>query len=262
VLSALRRALPVFASARILSVVFLPLVGAAAAVVVVAWWTWAPLVDWFAIHWFAAAAAADGTATGWAAYAAAVAVFLAFVALALVLALFAITVLAMPVIVATVAARDFATLERRRGGTFAGSVGNAIVAIGLFVPLWIGSLFLLAVPPLFVVASLLLSAWLNQRLLRYDALAEHADAHELRAVVRGARGKLLGLGLLLAPLSFVPIENFFAPLYAGVAFCYLCLDERGAARLRRRPGSGDGRPRRARTPSRIARRWTNARRST
>ena len=96
------------------------------------------------------------------------------------------------------------------------------MAIGVFVPLWIASLFLLAIPPLFVAVSLLLSAWLNQRLLRYDALAEHADAGELRDIVRGTRGRLLGLGLLLAPLSYVPIVNFFAPLYAGVAFTYLC----------------------------------------
>jgi hypothetical protein len=86
------------------------------------------------------------------------------------------------------------------------------------------------VAALFIATSLLLSAWLNQRLLRYDALAEHADAGELRDIVRGARGRLLGLGLLLAPLSYVPIVNFFAPLYAGVAFTYLCLDELAARR--------------------------------
>ena len=229
-LSALTRALPVFASARILSVVFLPLAGAAVVFVAIAWWTWTPLVDWAALTLFDAPRDATGAPTGWGVIAAALATFLAFVALALVTALVAIAVLAMPMIVNAVAARDFAALERRKGGTFAGSVANALVAIAVFVPLWIASLFLLAVPPLFVAASLVLSAWLNQRLLRYDALAEHADADELRGIVRGARGKLFGLGLLLAPLSYVPIVNFFAPLYAGVAFTYLCLDELAARR--------------------------------
>jgi len=232
VLSALRRALPVFASARILSVVFLPLAGAAVVFVTIAWWTWTPLVDWTAVTLFDAPRGATGVPTGWGVIAAAIATFLAFVALALVTALVAIAVLAMPMIVSAVAARDFVALERRRGGTFAGSVVNAIVAVMVFVPLWIASLFLLAVPPLFVAASLVLSAWLNQRLLRYDALAEHADAGELTDIVRGARGKLFGLGLLLAPLSYVPIVNFFAPLYAGVAFTYLCLDELAARRAR------------------------------
>lgn len=228
--SALTRALPVLASARIVSVVLLPLLGAAVAFFVVAWWTWTPLVDWAAVALFDAPRDGSGTPTGWGVIAAGVAAFAAFVALALVTALVAIAVLAMPVIVNAVAARDYATLERRRGGTFAGSVVNAIIALAVFVPLWIGSLLLLAVPPLFVTMSLVLSAWLNQRLLRYDALAEHADAGELRAVVRGARGKLLGLGLVLAPLSYVPVVNFVAPLYAGVAFTYLCLDELAARR--------------------------------
>jgi len=142
----------------------------------------------------------------------------------------AIAVLAMPVIVRTVAARDYPALERRRGGTLAGSVANAVVAVTVFLPLWLASLLLLAVPPLFVAVSLALSAWLNQRLLRYDALAEHADAAEMRAVFRASRTRLMGLGLLLAPLAYIPVVNLFAPLYAGVAFTFLCLDALAAQR--------------------------------
>jgi len=225
VFSALVRALPVFASVRIWSVILLPLIGAVTVFVAIAWWAWTPLVEWAAVTIFGAPRGVGDVPTGWGVVAAIVATLLAFVALALVTALVAIAVLAMPVIVSAVAARDFPTLERRKGGTFAGSLFNALVATIVFVPLWIGSLFLLAVPPLFVGASLALSAWLSQRLLRYDALSEHADATELRAVVRGARGKLFGLGLVLAPLSYVPVINFVAPLYAGVAFTYLCLGE-------------------------------------
>jgi CysZ protein len=225
VFSALTRALPVFLSARIWSVILLPLIGAAMVFVAIAWWAWTPLVEWTAVTVFGAPRGVGDVPAGWGMVAASVATFLVFVALALVTALIAIAVLAMPVIVSAVAARDFPTLERRRGGTFAGNLLNALVATVVFVPLWIGSLFLLAVPPLFIGASLALSAWLNQRLLRYDALAEHADASELRAVVGGARGKLFGLGLVLAPLSYVPVINFVAPLYAGVAFTYLCLGE-------------------------------------
>ena len=236
-LAALRCALPVLFSARILSVVFLPLAGAALVFVVVAWWTWAPLTQWLALTAFDAPRGAAGVPTGWGVIAAVVATFLGFAAAALVTALVAIAVLAMPVIVRVVAARDYPNLDRRRGGTFAGSIGNAIVTVLVFVPLWIASLLLLALPPVFVVASLVLSAWLNQRLLRYDALAEHADAGELRAVVRESRGRLFGLGLMLAPLSYVPIVNFFAPLYAGVAFTYLCLDALAARRAAATPRS-------------------------
>jgi len=82
----------------------------------------------------------------------------------------------------------------------------------------------------YIAASLLLNAWLNQRLFRYDALALHADREELRQVVRDARGRLFALGLVLAPLSLVPLVNLVAPLYAGIAFAYLCLGELAALR--------------------------------
>ena len=87
----------------------------------------------------------------------------------------------------------------------------------------------------------LLNAWLNQRLFRYDALALHAGRDELPAVIRGARGRLLLLGLLLAPLSLVPFVNLIAPIYAGIAFAYLCLSELAAYRARA-TASRDARP--------------------
>jgi len=46
------------------------------------------------------------------------------------------------------------------------------------------------------------------------------------------RGRLLVLGLVLAPLSLIPLVNLFAPIYAGIAFTYLCLDELAAFRAR------------------------------
>ena len=37
---------------------------------------------------------------------------------------------------------------------------------------------------------------------------------------------------MLAPLSLIPFVNLVAPLYAGVAFSYLCLSELTAWRAR------------------------------
>jgi uncharacterized protein involved in cysteine biosynthesis len=226
VVSALRRAVPVFFSARVVGVFVLPLVLAAAAFIAIGALAWTPLTGWLETAVFAA----ERDGGGWREIAAAVVAFLVFTLAAVATALATIAVIAMPVIVRVVAERDFTTLERRRGGTFAGSLVNAAVALGVFVPAWLASLVLLLAPPLFIAASLALSAWLNQRLLRYDALAEHASAAEMQAIIRGSRWKLLALGLVLAPLSYVPVVNLLAPLYAGVAFTYLCLGELAAAR--------------------------------
>ena len=39
------------------------------------------------------------------------------------------------------------------------------------------------------------------------------------------------LGFVLSPLSLVPIVNLFAPIFAGIAFTCLCLDELAAHRV-------------------------------
>jgi uncharacterized protein involved in cysteine biosynthesis len=137
----------------------------------------------------------------------------------------------MPVIVKAVATRDFPMLEQRRGGTLLGSLRNALVALAVFVPLWILALPLLFLPPVYVVVSLALNAWLTQRMFRYDALAEHASEAEMTTILRERRARLMGLGLALSPLSLVPIVNLLVlPIYGGIAFTELCLAE--VARLR------------------------------
>jgi len=210
---------------RILAVVFAPLVGAALLWSVIAWFAWQPLSRWLANTFL-------GGDAGWSHWAAGAGAALLLMLAALITVLAAVAVLAMPVIVATVAARDYPSLARGNGGTLAGSLGNAMTAIIVFLPLALLALLLLWLPPLFAGVSLLLNAWLNQRLFRYDALALHAGRDELPAVIRGARGRLLLLGLLLAPLSLVPLVNLIAPIYAGIAFAYLCLSELAAYRAR------------------------------
>jgi CysZ protein len=231
VLVALTRALPFLFSGRMLAVMFLPLVGAALLWSLIGWFAWDPLARVLADTLF-------GATKGWGMFGAAMLSALFLMVAAALTALVAIAVLAMPVIVEGVAARDFAALARRRGGTFAGSLLNAAFGIAIFLPLWISSLVLLALPPVYVVATLVLNAWLNQRLFRYDALALHADSDELPAVIRTARGRLFVLGIVLAPLSLIPFVNLIAPLYAGIAFSYLCLDELAAMRSREAASAG------------------------
>jgi uncharacterized protein involved in cysteine biosynthesis len=225
----LQRALPILFTARVIALATLPLVIAALAWIAIGYFAWSPLTA--AVAGFLGAPAAD--AAGWQRFAAQAVALLLFAALAIATALAAVAILAMPVIVRAVAQRDFPALEARRGGTFAGGVRNAIVALLLFVPLWLASLPLLVFPPLYAVAALLLNGWLAQRMFRYDALAEHASADELAVVVAQGAKRLLGLGIALAPLSFIPIVNLWIlPIYAGIAFAELCLDE--LARLRSR----------------------------
>jgi len=144
--------------------------------------------------------------------------FLLFVPLVYLTALFILGVFGMQKMVDHVAARSFAHLERRRGGGTARSVGNGLVALAGMLGLFIVSLPLWLLPPLWPLIPLVILSWGNQRLLRYDALAEHADQAEMARIFRERRGALYLLGFLLALLAYVPFVGFVGPVVFGLAF--------------------------------------------
>jgi hypothetical protein len=168
--------------------------------------------------------------TDWTLIASKVIVYLAFIPLVYMTALVILSIFGMPAMVEHVAKRSYPGLERRHGGSGIGSAWNAVVALlGMFglallsVPLWL-------FPPLWPVIPLLIMAWANQRLLRYDALAEHADAQEMRAIFRERRSGLYLMGFLMALAAYVPLLGFFVPALFALAFIHYLL---GALALRR-----------------------------
>jgi CysZ protein len=144
--------------------------------------------------------------------------FLLFVPLVYLTALFILGVFGMQKMVEHVASRSFPQLERRRGGGTAGSLWNGVVALAGMLAMFIVSIPLWLLPPLWPLIPLAILSWVNQRLLRYDALAEHADAAEMRRVFEERRGSLYLLGFLLALLAYVPFVNFIGPVVFGLAF--------------------------------------------
>jgi hypothetical protein len=143
---------------------------------------------------------------------------LLFVPLVYLTALFILGAFGMQKMVDHVAAHSFPGLERRRGGGSVGSLWNAILVLAGMLLLFILSLPLWLVPPLGPIVLLAILSWVNQRLLRYDALAEHADAAEMARIFRERRGALYLLGFLLALFVYVPVVQFFCPVVFGLAF--------------------------------------------
>jgi hypothetical protein len=85
-----------------------------------------------------------------------------------------------------VVARDYPELEMKHGGTFMGSVWNGLIAVGVFLIIWIITLPLWLIPFGVLVVPTLLSAYLNQRLFMYDALMDHASREEFEQIKTGA----------------------------------------------------------------------------
>ena len=148
---------------------------------------------------------------------------LLFVPLVYLTVLIILGIFGMQAMVEHVARRSYPSLERHRGGSLAGSLWNTVVAlIGLAMlavltaPLWL-------VPPLWPLIPVAVMGWVNQRLLRYDALAEHASREEMRRIFAGRRGAMYLLGVLLALIAYVPVLGFFAPVLFGLAFIHYLL---------------------------------------
>ncbi|MCX7961798.1 MAG: EI24 domain-containing protein [Burkholderiales bacterium] len=161
---------------------------------------------------------------------------LLFVPLVVLTALVILGAFGMPAIVAHVAATRFPALARRGGMSAAASLANSVVALAGMVALGALSLPLWVFPPLWPLIPVAILAWGNQRILRFDALAEHADREEMRALFRAHRGRLYALGFVLALLAYVPVVGLFAPVVVGLAFTHYLLGALEA--LRRAPIDG------------------------
>jgi hypothetical protein len=157
-----------------------------------------------------------------------------FIPLVYVTALFILGIFGMDAMVDYVAARSFPQLERRRGGGVTGSAMNAVAAFLGMLGLFLVSLPLWVVPPLWPVIPVLVLAWVNQRLLRYDALAAHADRDEMRALFRERRGTLYLLGILMAISAFIPLAGFLVPVAFGLGYIHYLL---GALAEKRKAGA-------------------------
>jgi len=198
---------------------------------------WSQAAGWLQLQ-FDQSAAIGWAITVWplslvAAHLAAFLLVLLFIPLVLITAVLIIGVFAMPAMVAHVAERSYPQLERRQGGNFAGSVWNGVAALIWLVLLALLSLPLWFFPPLWPVLPIALFAYLNQRVFRYDALAEHATGWEMETVFRRHRRDLFLLGVALALVGLIPLLGFFAPVYGGLAFIHYCLAR--LAQLREEP---------------------------
>lgn len=232
VLNAIAKALRDLTHPRMLAIVLVPMLGAIVLWVALSWYFWgawtAALSSLFSDTAFARWIAERGLK--WMVEgASAVFVFALVVAATLITAMMITELVAMPVIVSLVE-RQYVHLEKEKSGSIAGSIGNAAFAIGTFgvlwlvtLPLWLTGIGAFLVPPL-------LSAYLNQRLFRYDALAEHASREEYATIVARAKGRLFGLGLALSIVYYIPIVNLIAPVLSGLAFTHLCFAELGRVR--------------------------------
>ncbi|KVO77346.1 hypothetical protein WM28_13650 [Burkholderia ubonensis] len=213
---------------RMLWLTLMPFVVSALFWGVLLWFAWQTLVD-------AARGALDGFALTTALYrvfdliglSQLHAVVAPFVVVALAVPLIVLTVLlliasiSMPVVVKYLSSRQFAALEMKRGGTFVGSMFNAlwtafagIAAFVVTLPLWL-------IPPFFALLPPVIGGWITYRVMTYDALAEHASRDERRALVQRHRWPLIGIGVATGLLGTLPTFIWVSSVWMMVLFPFV-----------------------------------------
>ena len=143
-----------------------------------------------------------------------------FIPLTLICALGFTSIAAMPVMLKHVAGRDYATLAQLGSGSFVGSLFNTLGGLlwflllaALTIPLWFIPVFGALVMPA-------LLGLLNARVLRYDALADHATVEEMRYLLTDRKLAWRALGLGGAALNVVPFFWLFSTTLTGLAFIH------------------------------------------
>lgn len=222
---------------RMLLLTVMPFIVSLAIWGVLLWLGLQPMIDW--LHaWFTAN---DGfgvaaNVLGWFDLGAITSVLVPLIAMWVLLPLMILTalvfvgVLAMPMIVRHVSSRHYPDVERRRGGSIAGSLWIATYSFIIFAVLWLVTLPLSLFPPLTFVIQPLLWGWLTYQVMAYDALAEHADRQEIRDIMRIHRWPLLLIGAVGGAMGAAPTllwlggalsVIFFPVLAAGAIWLYV-----------------------------------------
>lgn len=141
--------------------------------------------------------------------------------LIVVVSLVLVALLMAPALTSLVAERRFPALERKRGGSFFGSLMwslfstlLALVALLVSIPLWL-------IPPLILILPPLIWGWLTYRVMAFDALADHASREERREIFRRHRLALLGIGLFCGYLGAAPSLIWASGALLAAAFVIL-----------------------------------------
>ena len=148
-------------------------------------------------------------------------VIFAITPLLVVGALLLVSTCMTPTLLALVARRRFAQLERKRGGSLLAGLGWSLGSTALALLALLASLPLWLVPPLILVLPPLIWGWLTYRVMSFDVLSEHASAEERRALMRQHRSRLLAMGVLCGYLGAAPSIVWASGVLFAAAFVIL-----------------------------------------
>jgi len=133
-------------------------------------------------------------------------------------------VFVMPLVLRHLGQGAYADVARQGQWAFAASAWNATWVVVLFCLGWMLTMPLWLFPPLALVLPTLWWTFAFTRMLRLDALVEHASPDERRRLIRRHNLGFWTLGLICALLSLLPPAWLFLPVFSSLLFAHFALE--------------------------------------
>lgn len=228
---AFRRALVSQLHPRMLAALFLPFLVAILGAALLLWFFWTPLTGW--LDQEASSWGIFNTVDGWLVALGLFSLKLWMVPLlaaglllpmAGILGLGIAAVFVMPLVLQHLEKRDYPGL--RRQGQHATVLGtwNAIWVGFLFCVGWVLTMPLWLLPPMALVLPVFWWAFAVNRMLRVDAMIEHASAPERRLLWRRHTRSLWLMAGILAVINLVPLFWLVMPVFSALVYAHFSLD--------------------------------------
>lgn len=228
---AFKRALVSQLHPKMLAALFLPFIIAALGAIVLLWGVWTPLTNYMNTH--ASDWALVNTVDQWMiavglfslkVYLTPVLAAVLLLPMAGILGIVIAAVFVMPIVLRHIGGRDYPDVVRQ---------GQHATAVGAWNALWVGVIFVLGwvltmplwlIPPLAILLPLFWWAYAFNRMLRVDAMVEHATGPERRLLWRRHNGKYWLIGLLVSLLNFFPPAWLILPVFSALVFGHFSLE--------------------------------------
>lgn len=133
-------------------------------------------------------------------------------------------VFVMPLVLRHVGTRQYAGVSRQGRNATAYSVWNAVWVSVVFALGWVLTLPFWLIPPMAVILSIFWWAFAFSRMLRIDAIVEHASPEERRILLERHNTGFWIIGLICALLNLLPPAWIILPVYSGLVYAHYGLE--------------------------------------
>lgn len=141
-----------------------------------------------------------------------------------ILGLIIAAVFIMPIVLGHLEKSQYAGLKREGRNATALSAWNAIWVGGLFVIGWLVTMPLWLFPPFAVILPIFWWTFAITRLLRVDAVIEHASVDERRHIWKRYNRQWWLIGFCLALINLVPPAWLIMPVFSSLVYAHFGLE--------------------------------------